>query len=162
MPLPALRIDPTKRQFSSVSALPHCLLETVKKFGLALKNFAARDFEIEPGSPIDFRKVLSLPRTRRPLDAERIADERRRVPIAVDRPGVHPFSSGLPQRTKRQGFPRRTKSGLFREFPKRRGEKVLTVVDFSLWHCPGACILGSPVGSARMCEKNLESGAVPV
>lgn len=94
-------------------------LKAVEQFGLPLQYFAMRRGEIEPFGAIDLGKRLRLARPRRPFHAERIANERLRVPIVLYRPYMNALSAGLPDGPERSDSASGMKSGLFNKFAKR-------------------------------------------
>lgn len=65
------------------------------------------------------------------------------------------FAAHLAQTAERNELAFRVKSGLLFKLPERRFLRIFVVVNFTLWHHPGAIILVPPVWAARMCEKHL-------
>lgn len=94
-------------------------LEALEQFGLAFQYFATRRGDIEPFGAINLGKRLHLARPRRPFHAERIANERLRIPIVLDGPHMNALAARLPDGPERSDSAPRLKSGLFNKFAKR-------------------------------------------
>lgn len=94
-------------------------LKPVEQFGLAFQYFAMRRCDIEPFGAIDLGKSLRPARPRRPFHAERIANERLRIPIVFYRPHMNALAAGLPDGPEWSDSASGMKPGLFNKFAKR-------------------------------------------
>ena len=92
-------------------------LEPVDERDLGGLEPAPRLVRIEPADPVDLREHLAPARSRRPLHLERVRQRRRRVQVALDRPGVDDLAALLDDRAERDGRGRRVdrRAGLLRE-----------------------------------------------
>src|SRR5215204_191595 len=68
---------------------------------LARQDFRLRLLEREPRGAVDLRKLRLLTGLRRPFHRERVAPDRRRVAVALDRPGEHELAALLAHRRQR-------------------------------------------------------------
>lgn len=164
-PLPLLRIEAT-----TASRLPRIAVasgrndcrQPIKKRQLAFQYFGSGGRNVEPSGPVDFRKLSRLARAWRPLHAEHVADKSSRIPIIFDRPGMHPLSPRLPQRSERKCLTADRIPGLFRKLPEGSLVGLLAKVNFALRNSPRTIVLLAPIGPARMRKQDLEAVAATV
>src|SRR5262249_14378834 len=115
-------------------------LELVEERRLAGEDLVARLSESEPAGAIDLGKLAHAAGARRPFHGEEVAADRRRVTVALDRPGLDPLAAGLPYRRQPSELAVRREPGLLGEFAPRRGEPVLAGRRLALGDRPGALI----------------------
>lgn len=163
--LPPLRIEAVSKsrppKIALASAQKH-VFQSIEKRRLAFQDFRSGGRNVEPGGPVDFRKLLSSARARRPLEAESIADESGRIPVVFDRPGMNPLSPRLPQRSKRKCLTAGRIPGLLRKLPEGGLAGLFAKVDFAFRNGPRTIVLLAPIGAARMRKQDLEAVAVAV
>src|ERR1700760_2127233 len=109
----------------------------------------------KPCAAIHFGKARALARARWPFHLELVAGERRRIEIAGEGPGMHPFAAGLLDGWQRTEIAGGHRARLFGEFADRRGEALLAGIRFALGDRPGAFIFLLPERAAGMDEEDL-------
>ncbi len=131
--------------------------ESVQELGLALQNFRTGCLDAEPLSPVDLWKKPRSTGSRRPFDAERIADQRLRVPIFLDSPYVNLLATRLLHEAERHEDPSWREPGLLGKFADCSVICRLAVENFAFRNAPSTVILVSPVGTAGMCEQHFKA-----
>src|ERR1700689_1194227 len=106
----------------NVSAEPR--FEFAQQRALIVDNLDHGDRQREVGDTVDLRKDLAPSRSRRPLDLECVAGERRQIEIGFECPGVHQLPALLPYRRQRDEVTGGGEISLLGEFALCRGEEV--------------------------------------
>ena len=120
------------------------------------ENLDHGDRQREIGDAVDLRKSLPASRFRRPLDFERIAGERRKIEVGLERPGVDDLAAFLLDRRKREELARGGQIRLLGEFSPRRGEQIGAGFGEALGDRPHPVVLLGPERPARMREQDFE------
>ena len=123
-------------------------------------NFLPRGLQIEPCRTVDLGKIPHLTGPWWPLHREAIAPDRRRIAIALDRPGVDCFAAVfLDAEIHRRSV--RNEAGFFGKFATSGRDRFLVRSEFALGQRPGMVVFPGPEGPARMNQQDLGVG-VPV
>src|SRR5690606_9730289 len=126
---PTSRKKPIAKSDSRLAPLRKLLLQHVEEGRLRRVDLHARHLQIEKPCAIHLREALLSSRTRRPLHLEEVAPERRRIAVALERPGVHPLSAFQPNATERKVRALAREARFLGEFATCAGERVLALVD---------------------------------
>src|SRR5262249_24763018 len=116
----------------------------------------------KPARTIDLRELSLFATVRRPLDAEAVTAQLRRIQVRrLHRPGEHLFAARLPNRWQCNEAPREWQAGLLLKRPARGGERLFLRRVLALRYRPCALILCRPVGPAGVHEEHLQQVVSP-
>ena len=133
------------------------LLQLIQKTVLPREQLLASSSKIAPHATIDFRKLLSLARPRRPFHRERVALERGRIDLSLYRPSRNHFSARLLERSECMSVSTHLGTGFLLKLPLGGRERIFAFAIFAFRDRPGAVVLLCPEGSAGMDEEYLNS-----
>src|SRR5215217_5753370 len=131
--------------------------EPYQQLGLRRVELLARLLEAEPGGAIDLRKLLHPPRSRRPLDRERVAGDRVGVDVARGGVGGDDLAALLAHLAELDelGAGRQRAAELLFELAQRARARIVAVLVLALRDRPRAGVLLGPERSAGMHEQDL-------
>src|SRR5687767_2000906 len=137
-------------RLSGVDVLRHERgLESVDQLGLRGVHPLLRGCGIEPPTPIDFGELDPSSGAARPLRAHGVAHDRRRVGIALPRPGVNRLPGLLADAAERDERTVGMDARFFLELAACGVEKILALLDDPLRDGPRAGVAVPPEWAAR-------------
>src|SRR5688572_4785718 len=132
-------------------------LKSVEDRRLAPQDLRPRLGGSEPARLVDLGERAEAAALRGIFDREMVAGQRRRVEIAFQGEGLHPFAACLPDRAQRPRLAFRFRPQLLFELAQRGGQRRLVRLDHALRDHPRPVILAAPEGPARMDEEQAQA-----
>src|ERR1700751_5756862 len=103
----------------------HPLLQLRQQWQLVGNYFALRHWKGKIGDAIDFRKVLSPPRSRRPFQFKCVAGKTAEIEVAFERESVQELAAFLPDRRKLGQHTLGDETGFFPELSACRSDNII-------------------------------------